>query len=1061
MDEFRSDHAGKAEKDLPLFGKKESNKKSVNDGKKKRLRREIESLHQEMEVTGYAKGKKGHQQRKVPRDISKIRTQKRRLLEKLDDTELAILGDEDEPENNDCDETDDRKSGMKRLRGSRVAAEDSVIQGSLIFSTASPAYLKKDDNCTPDKKDPLYDKTKNEVGKKFIENHEVDIDGGEAEDEDSDIDLCENGTIKTDDVEDESSKQSRNTPKQRKASKPSKSNGPSAKKRRKMYRLRNFQSLKMAQKHGSAIAAHARGQPRLAIEQLKAVAKAAPSAPQVYSSLGMVYEDMLRESRKRHQQHTGCSGDAFPLHNKKQNLEEEANNCFNPEGLKETLILIPHRDLADQRIIATKAYGSYHVAAILCKKDFTLWVRAADSALDIAEIHQEVINLPKLSEELCEYHRTERRRWQDEALRDYAVADNLKPPGIDVPAKLALVHMELGNLSEALTILTDLKNRAGYDFQSSYKAWMLYSDLMLRLGHECIQWSKGVQTNENYMFRRWLRKFSKIFDWQERRLQSLSLAFEAAAGTKNANGFLTWIRNRIIETTKHGAKSNSGALKSSIRNLSETYPQSDMSQAIESKEKLKINTDINEADHGKMESVHSEDEGMSIGASQLAKERKIMMLDQSRELEAFDKTTSEMNLMSESAAAEERKVVRNLLLKSHDAALSKLMKEYDQKESDLSLQTEESTEKIIGMNTSPLPISGSIRQVCSIASELMKHLLGLELYEGAKLVGDAVSCYMKERARRYHAGIEAKKKADEWQQKISDSPFFVDSYDDNNISSNEVDLSYLSDEETLLDDTEHSPLVKSLSEGALTPELRVLYGLALIGQGGRNFVAAKCLEAIDDLQQESEEWFSDGESKTMHAVDSFWLLFRRAMTEELGRTGAYAFTADVLKKTKKEREWAFHFSTLFRNHLETLKDQGLIEKLLNLREGLPPNENFRKNQLLKVILEACKFDIYTIDERKEIKHALNRRPCFDRATQMRIAQDALASIVSVVPSVWSVEVDGVLPPICGEVSRVDARINTPLVFVLCLYLFDVCILHIIPLFRLLRLLLNVFGGSHL
>jgi hypothetical protein len=97
---------------------------------------------------------------------------------------------------------------------------------------------------------------------------------------------------------------------------------------------------------------------------------------------------------------------------------------------------------------------------------------------------------------------------------------------------------------------------------------------------------------------------------------------------------------------------------------------------------------------------------------------------------------------------------------------------------------------------------------------------------------------------------------------------------------------------------------------------------------------------------------------------------------------------------------------------------------LNLREGLTPNENFRKNQVLKVILEACKFDIYTIDERKEIRHALNRRPCFDRATQMGIAQDALASIVSVVPSVWSVEVDGVLAPICGEVSVVDARINT-------------------------------------
>jgi hypothetical protein len=966
-----------------------------------------------MEVTGYAKGKMGHKQRKVPRDVSKLRTQKRKLLEKLDDDELAILGDEDEPENNVRGETDDRNFRLKRLRGSKVAVEDSVIQGSLIFSTVSSVNLRKENSHVLSTKDPLSDKTRKEGRKKAIEDNEVEINEGE-EDEDTDTELC---------GDDKPSKQSNHASKQRKASKASKSNGPSAKKRRKMYRLRNFQSLKMAEKHGSAIAAHARGQPRLAIEQLKEVALAAPSAPQVYSSLGMVYEDLLRESRKKFEKDTESSEDTLRVHNKREILEvEQASNSTESGGLKDALI--PRRSLADQRILATKAYGSYHVAAILCKKDFTLWVRAADSALDIAEIHNEVMNLPELSRKLYEYHRTERRRWQDEALRDYVVADNLKPPGIDVPAKLALVHIELGNLSEALTILTDLKNRAGHDFQSSFKAWMLYSDLMLRLGHECIQWSKGIQANENYMFRRWLRKFSKIFDWQERRLQGLSLAFEAATGTENAKDFLTWIRKRIIETTEcevecytglSRTKNTKKSIQDPSQSQSQSHPKRQVAEGMESMQK-QGDSDAVEADCGKTENNHSEDVEMNSTDSQLAREKKLTLFNQSRELEAFDKTTSEMNLIAESTAANERKSARDLLLKSHDAAISKLLKEYDQKESESSLQTKEATEKILGFNTSPLPISGSIRQVCSIASELMKHLLGLELYKGAKLVGDAVSCYMKERARRYHVRIDAKKKADEWQQKLLDSPFFLDSYDDNNISSDEVDLAYLSDEEALPDDSENSPLVKSLSKGALTPELRVLYGLALIGEGGRNFIAAKCLEAIDDLQQETEEWFSDSESETKSAGEPFWLLFRRAMTEELGRTGAYAFTADVLKKTNKEQEWAFHFSSVFRNHLQTLKDRGLIDKLLNLREGLTPNKNFRKNQLLKVILEACKFDIYTIDESKDIKYALNRKHYFDRATQMGIALAAMASLVSVVPSVWSVEGDGVLPPICIEVS---------------------------------------------
>ena len=1028
MEEFSSSHAAVEDTNNgSLFGTKSSTD-GENDGKKNRLRREIESLHQEMEVTGYAKGKMGHKQRKVPRDVSKIRTQKRKLLEKIDDNELAILGDEDEPENNNCDEIDSRKSKLKRLRGSKVAVEDSVIQGSLVFSTTS-ICTSKQDNRVPDNKDLLHDETTGDI--------ELDIDGGE--DEDTDAEFCETARSKNDCGEAELSKQLSDTQKQRKAPKPSKSNGPSGKKRRKMYRLRNFQSLKMAEKHGSAIAAHAMGQPRLAIEQLKAVAKAAPSAPQVYSSLGMVYEDMLRESIKRFNKYPESSRDVLPVESRQETLGGKASD----EGWKE--VFIPNNALSEQCILATKAYGSHHVAAILCKKDFTLWVRAADSALDIAEVHNEVIKLPNLSKELCEYHRIERRRWQGEALRDYAVADNLKPPGIDVPAKLAWVHMELGNLSEALTILTDLKNRAGYDFQCSYKAWMLYSDLMLRLGHECIQWSKGVQSNDNYMFRRWLRKFAKIFDWQERRLQGLSLALEAAAGTENVKDLLTWIRNRIMRTTKYATESNSSTLVTirSIESRSQLYPQSDIAEIGETKQQP-----MRKADDGNLQRI---DGDTTTTNSQLAKETKLLLSNQSRDLEFFDKTTNDMNLVSDSTAAKERKVVRNLLLKEHDAAMSKLLKEFNQKESDLSLQKKEEEELIVGMNTSPLPISGSMRQVCSIASELMKHLLGLELYQGAKLVGDAVSCYMKERARRYHVGIEGRIRADEWQQSIVDSPFFVDTYDDDNASSNEVELMYLSDEETLLDDNdEDSTLVKSLSRGALTPELRVLYGLALIGEGGRNFIAAKCLEAIDDLQQEAEEWFSDERSETIQATESLWLLFRRAMTEELGRTGAYAFTADVLKKTNKECEWAFHFSSSFRRHIESLKELGFINKVLKPEDGPMPNGSFRKNQVLKVIIEARKFEIYAIDETKAVKHALNRRPLFDRATQLKTAEAVLASLVNVVPLVWYIDGDGVLPPICAEVSGLSVDSLK-----IC-----VCILLTIPIFsRLSRSLLSVFGGS--
>lgn len=56
-----------------------------------------------------------------------------------------------------------------------------------------------------------------------------------------------------------------------------------------------------------------------------------------------------------------------------------------------------------------------------------------------------------------QYHRARKMRWMEEAKNDYLAADHIHPPGISEPCKLAYAHIQLGNLSEALTILTDMK----------------------------------------------------------------------------------------------------------------------------------------------------------------------------------------------------------------------------------------------------------------------------------------------------------------------------------------------------------------------------------------------------------------------------------------------------------------------------------------------------------------------------------------------------------------------------------------------------------------------------
>ena len=60
------------------------------------------------------------------------------------------------------------------------------------------------------------------------------------------------------------------------------------------------------------------------------------------------------------------------------------------------------------------------------------------------------------------HHRNQKAKWLEEAKESYLAADNLHPPGITVPAKLAFAHMEVGNLIDAFTVLTDLKNNVLY-----------------------------------------------------------------------------------------------------------------------------------------------------------------------------------------------------------------------------------------------------------------------------------------------------------------------------------------------------------------------------------------------------------------------------------------------------------------------------------------------------------------------------------------------------------------------------------------------------------------------
>ena len=73
--------------------------------------------------------------------------------------------------------------------------------------------------------------------------------------------------------------------------------------------------------------------------------------------------------------------------------------------------------------------------------------------------------------------------------------------------------MELGNYMEALSILTDLRKMASgtsvgneegrSEMEASYPCWLLYADLMMKIGYECKEYQDDVSKDQGITFMRW------------------------------------------------------------------------------------------------------------------------------------------------------------------------------------------------------------------------------------------------------------------------------------------------------------------------------------------------------------------------------------------------------------------------------------------------------------------------------------------------------------------------------------------------------------------------------
>jgi hypothetical protein len=136
--------------------------------------------------------------------------------------------------------------------------------------------------------------------------------------------------------------------------------------------------------------------------------------------------------------------------------------------------------------------------------------------------------------------------------------------------------------------------------------------------------------------------------------------------------------------------------------------------------------------------------------------------------------------------------------------------------------------------------------------------------------------------------------------------------------------------------------------GILPPELQVLHGICLVGEGGKNFLAGKLIEATTSLEDEYAEVsiFNSEES----IEDTPFHLFRNAMTETLTKPAAYALLVDVVSKVKKEIHWADRLLPLYENYLIEIENSDEVKLLQMNPSALSMTMSTRRSYHVKTLL---------------------------------------------------------------------------------------------------------------
>lgn len=159
-------------------------------------------------------------------------------------------------------------------------------------------------------------------------------------------------------------------------------------------------------------------------------------------------------------------------------------------------------------------------------------------------------------------------------------------------------------------------------------------------------------------------------------------------------------------------------------------------------------------------------------------------------------------------------------------------------------------------------------------------------------------------------------------------------------------------------------MLKSLSKGILPPEIQSLYASALIGKGGKDFIAWKILQTtvpqleIEDLSVEEMELLDL--TGVVSDPGNEWMKFQRNTVSPLRRTRMILFISDLLCKLEKNKEWNWisRLTLLLRSHLNYLDESHRLSALRSVNINESSVVAFARNDHVKLILSLAKIQLY-------------------------------------------------------------------------------------------------------